>query len=542
MLTVNYVCFFNFRCKKHPSSQPPEKKRRKHSSQDDENYEDYDPNDDPNYDSDYDPNVDSDYEPNDNTNSSNIEKPCTSARDKDRDYVENINDNSDEDDKIESDYDEEDEEEETKKIFSIGKSPNPIYITKISVNAAGKRVQARQACLYCKKIVAHIQPHLLSRHADEKQVRKGYGLDNQQEATTSNKHPKHKKVMQEIPLKDKIILQGNHTHNMAVLENGGEFILSRRPKDSFNHEEYGPCPNCLDWMKRTTISKHQKQCISRQGTSSDNASKQTKGELLVESDDISGRLHEVSKLMKDEVLSIMTPDEISEVARKDECIMYLGEHVLRSNIDNESKRMYYASQRMRDSSRMLSEVRKLSGNENMTMWEALRPAFFDDFVSGALNLALPHMDDEEELQSPSYGIKIKYDLERMAGFKRRIAAKAMDKPNESQATKMKMKEEKEQASEMQYNLRPPAGRSEWTIQVTRAAHKVLKDRQDTKVKNLPKPADLQRLSEENKKGLGGLDLRVTAATWERFSTAVKYAQSTLLTFNKRRSGEIESIK
>ena len=115
----------------------------------------------------------------------------------------------------------------------------------------------------------------------------------------------------------------------------------------------GPCPKCREWMLRNSISRHQKKCLS------DNVTRFSKKNLLIQSDVMAGRLQSsTSKLLRDEVFTIMTPDSVSAVAQNDTLISMLGESWLRRNLDNKLKRKYYSSQRMRLNARLLMILRK----------------------------------------------------------------------------------------------------------------------------------------------------------------------------------------
>ena len=234
-----------------------------------------------------------------------------------------------------------------------------------------------------------------------------------------------------------------------------------------------------------------------------------------------GSLPDVSKLMKNEVISVMTIDDITDQAINDKTILALGEEVLCRNIDNETRRMYYASQRMRDASCLLFQLKELSGEPNLTMWDALRPHHFENMVQGALNLAMPKFDDEDDLKSPSYAIKIKYDLHKMAHYKRMTAMKKLD--HDSKRDDEEMRVAKHQAKELLYCLSPQPGAStgQWAVRVTRLARKVLKDRQDTSRKDLPKPSDMKNLSDFLITSLKGLTLDRDQVDWEMYNRVEK---------------------
>ena len=134
--------------------------------------------------------------------------------------------------------------------------------------------------------------------------------------------------------------------------------------------------------------------------------------LLIQSYIIAGRFtSDASKLLRDEVLTIMRSDDITEVVQSDALIFALGESWLRRNIDNKVKRKYYASQRMRLNARFLMELRKLEHQDSKlpdeaskpskAMWYFLIPSQFDNAVRAAIQVALPYMDDEEDIRAPS---------------------------------------------------------------------------------------------------------------------------------------------
>ena len=70
---------------------------------------------------------------------------------------------------------------------------------------------------------------------------------------------------------------------------------------------------------------------------------------------------------------------------------------------------------MRDSARLLINLREQTGHEDYDMSEFLEPDKFDHVVMTALTTASPGFDDEEDLKSPSTAIKLGYDIKRMVG-------------------------------------------------------------------------------------------------------------------------------
>ena len=252
--------------------------------------------------------------------------------------------------------------------------------------------------------------------------------------------------------------------------------------------------------------------------------------MNVESDFIMGKLPEVSALMQKEVLTIMTGDDITDVATSDPTIIALGEEVLRRNIDNEIKRKYYSSQRMRDAARLKLKIQEKLDKE-IEMNDALRPSMFDTCAEAALEHSMLRMDDSEDLAHPSYAIKMKYSLRKMAHYKKMNAMKKLDEDR----TDKKSEEEKQQAEEFLFFLA-----EEWSIRVNRIARKVLKERQEFITKHLPKPGDMKKLSEYIVSGLKAADYK--DGRWNNYHDIENLAQARLTQYNKRRAGEIDGLK
>ena len=164
------------------------------------------------------------------------------------------------------------------------------------------------------------------------------------------------------------------------------------------------------------------------------------------------------------------------------------------------------------------------------LWNYLRPCYFDIVAQAAINTALPSIDDEEELQSRSNAIKIKYDIQRMAQAKLSTTIKELDK-NPSNVIIVRAKQQVEDFLKLMS--------SDWSDKVTRLARKVVNDRLDTKVVHLPKSEETYRSFQvqSNDVNLSGTDV-----DWVRYRNVATLVMSHLLLYNKRRSGEIQSIK
>ena len=265
-----------------------------------------------------------------------------------------------------------------------------------------------------------------------------------------------------------------------------------------------------------------------------------KRELLFQNNLLSNKVESTaSALLRNEVFSVMTPDKVTEVAQKDRPIVALGESWLRRNIDNELKRKYYASQHMRHCAKLLLHAHKTDNQEDKPsgnseeLWEYIRPAYMDTIVQAALDTAVRNMDDEEDLKSPSNAIKIKYDLLRLTNIKIVISLREFD---QDRGNKM-WKEANEEAEGFLI-----AVKVEWSEKVTRLARKQLNERKLNKVTELPNPKDIEQLSKHLREELTADDVYEGKPFWATYRRVIQLTQTRLLTYNKRRSGELEAIQ
>ena len=278
-----------------------------------------------------------------------------------------------------------------------------VYVRKVMKSKKSSKAQRRKkkegnervynnyhSCYYCGTLRQHIDVHLKT-HMNIPEVKEIFKND---KPDTTN-----------------IRLKGDHRNNKKVLKEGvGELILSRRPTRELDVDNYGPCISCHQWLLLKKMKRHLQTCNKE-------AAKMTKGQITIQSQVEAGVLgSKPSKWMLTEVFPSMILDDVGVIAQGDQTIVNLGENWLQRTVDNKEKRRYYTSQHMRLMARLLVEVRKLDGDENSgqkPFADYLHPVHFDKVVAGALDCCIPYMDDVDELQAPSNGIKLKYDLRRM---------------------------------------------------------------------------------------------------------------------------------
>ncbi|XP_071149520.1 uncharacterized protein [Mytilus edulis] len=379
------------------------------------------------------------------------------------------------------------------------------------------------ACYFCGKIVLHINEHLKTHR-------------NQDEVKFEPDFTALRKL-------------GDDRHNRQCLKKGeGEIILARRPKDYFDITQYGPCPDCREWVLLKGLKCHNIECNKYLNLKT----KKRKKDLIIKSQILAGHIKtKPTIIMQKEVLSIMTRDEVSDIAQKDPLIMALGESWLKMNVGNKEKRKYYASARMRLCARFLNHLRSIQKSkindkdasegehshegedkseedyiENIKqkpLWDFLKPQHFGDIVVAAIKCSYPNADDNEDLLSPSNAIKLKYDINRLICSKWGFIVEKSGNGNSKEAL------------ECETILNQIT--RQWKEKVTTTARNVLNLRKYQEKKELPSPEDIRDITEFLVKELKELPL-----TSDNFHRVVSLAQARLLLYNKRRSGELEVIK
>ncbi len=282
----------------------------------------------------------------------------------------------------------------------------------------------------------------------------------------------------------RLIRKGDHANNSKSMESKrGEVIIGRRHDKQLNLSLYGPCPECLIWLRLDkTLYNHQAVCPIR--LMRGDKGRYSKGEVRIRSFVVSGRITcQPSTMLLTEVYPIMTNDLISHLAQNDNTIVALGNSWIRRNISNELRRKYYASSRMRQAARLLINVRDVTKKE-AEMRSFLVPQHFDSVVRGALLTASSDYDDDEDLNSPSTAVRLSYDIKRMVNAVWGEAIRA----NED-AVKKSCKDFLRLMS------------MEWGERVSKLATNTLQQRRHQRIKNLPLPSDLEKLQTHIKEEL-----------------------------------------
>ncbi len=400
-------------------------------------------------------------------------------------------------------------------IASIKKSTT----TKTGKEKKNNRVfDTVHACLFCERLVTNISKHLRNVHKAESRVAKIKALDPTTKDTAEEKQEKRTKSKL---LLDDLRREGDHNHNLNVMrEKRGQLILVRREAGAFIADNYTPCTACLGWFHATELRKHMKyRCSKRSGeTSNPPRSK----DLMYQSKSLM-RDTTVSKGLG-EVLSSMREDEFTKIVKSDLLIKQLGDAWFQKSRRNKLRRKNYASDRMRRAAKFLVKMQQLDP-EVSCMSDCLKPERFEIVVTavkavGADKDGCDSSDDEPE--NPSVMIKLAEDIKRMTGHKLSLGYKSYDQKMVAEAT----------AFSHVLDL-------EMSVKITKNASAVLQERRFNKKIELPQPTDVKKFSDYILAELDQLSLTVE---WDTYRRAIKLVQCRLLTYNKRRPGELENIE
>lgn len=411
------------------------------------------------------------------------------------------------------------------------KNHTSVFIRKVTTSLTtktGKKKKcsrvynSRHCCPFCKKLFLNFSQHFLGKqHEEEPEVIEIAGIK-----VLRNDSPQEKAAKEKQRKKLLTILRnrGDNEHNNNVMaKKKGEIILTRRPTEgddgSFSVEEYGPCPMCLEWLKVQVIPRHHSTCVAHDKGKIERI---TKGNLLIQSAVLCGRLqYSASDTMVKEVYPIMRDDEIGKVAKSDPLITALGNQWMRRNLGNKLMRKHYVSAAMRLSSRLLLQLRSMvTPATGISMDDYLDPKFFSDVARAALKVARQDACDEENLGAPSNAIKLSFDIKRLTNIK---LAKAIQE--EDQNARQKAKDFLELMA------------IDWSTKLERVT---LEERKHAEKKPLPLPNDIVKLSKHLTKE--ALECNLKDDSYNNFRNVVIVALACLISYNRRRPGEIQAMR
>jgi hypothetical protein len=355
------------------------------------------------------------------------------------------------------------------------------------------------------------------KHAEKKEVKELLRI-NEMNISKEEKQEKRKNVL--TLLRNK----GNHRHNIKVKNSGeGLIILARAPSGDgpFYLDTYKPCPSCFAWVMN--LAKHRTQ--TNRCVGADTKINKREAECLATVLEEVPLTSCASKELMEEVFSkFASNDKISEIITNDTLLIKFGNVVIKENYKNPLKRGKYTSDKLRLLGRLVFEMRNKSGNNDLSASDALRPS---EFMSVLNAVQVVSGIEEDSFHHPSNARKLGQHLKKLAGIKETEAIMSDD--NDQQ---IKQQEARDFLILME---------KKWPAEISVRASATIAERNFNKKTELPLPSDLKKVSDYLQNEAGKLD-SVDLKDDRNYLRAVEIIQARLLTYNKRRPGELEGTR
>lgn len=228
---------------------------------------------------------------------------------------------------------------------------------------------------------------------------------------------------------------------------------------------------------------------------------------------------EASRILQQEVLAKMNKgDPVVTLILGDPLLIELGNAHVRRNVRNPLKRGAYCSAKLRLCARVLLVLKRNKSDEGFGWSDFLVPGSYRKVVKAVLDVC---GGTEESIDTPSNALKLGHQIKEMADIKYSL-------------TLMNMKEHEGTEARIFKELVD----SNWKTDVSCLATAVMSERSWNKPVELPIPGDLLLLSTHLQKQAREINTIDNASMYRR---AVEVAEGRLLTYNKRRPGELEGI-
>ena len=370
-------------------------------------------------------------------------------------------------------------------------------------------------CPFCHCRTTNFVPHLISRHSDQDEV-----ID------IMSFGPGSKERAQKINL---LRYRGNHATNILTLKKQkGLFIPEKRTTGKWRVGDYQPCPLCHKWLTTNTFYRHRKYCVK-------NDESVPHCELIIQSEILAGKISpEASNELRKEVLSNMHSDDIGKIAKQDRLIAMIGNSAYKRCIGNPVMRKYNVSSVMRLVARLLKELRLLAQDMSLTLFQAIHPNMYDNFIKAVFAVcgeeqieeAAAPVSDCDLLKAPSNALKLSYDITKLCNMKMALAIHDEDR----------VAGEKDRKDSKRFM---DLYRSQWEVDVKKKARHVLRERKLNMTVHLPDPADIAKLASHLRAKMLAMEM---PASYDDFRRMQYLCLARLMSYNRRGPGEVQTLK
>ncbi|CAH1163346.1 unnamed protein product, partial [Phaedon cochleariae] len=384
--------------------------------------------------------------------------------------------------------------------------------------SSGKRIRDKDhSCFFCHKLLRNLARHFERAHDKEMEVAKILSM------------PKCSKRRRDAF--NALTRNGDFYHNCDVLLlQKGELVLSRRPteqeKKFLKYSDYGPCPECLGFMKKRHLWHHLKySCVCMKDKNilkSLKTSRQPAAESTSLLNGIYGQ--NLTQDFRSNILNKLRNDDISEICRKDDLILRYGAFLYEKYGSTQRELI---RQSMRQLGRLTIELTKGNTNVNKLI-DALTPEMFDAVVSATKSLCSTSTEEAKrtEFGIPSLALKIGYSIRKCIGIERGLCLRKGDlKRNDILLGFLSILD------------------LEWSVRISSNALATLQSRKLNSVDLLPITGDLIKLSKFLEFMIGETknDMK-REKSFQNWSKLASLTLSRIILFNKRRSGEAARMR
>lgn len=216
-------------------------------------------------------------------------------------------------------------------------------VVKAYNNKAGNRIyNKRHYCLYCSKPFAKMARHLERSHASVEEVAS---------ALSFPKGSKERKYQL-----DYIRNRGNYAHNVTVMESGsGELVPFKRPTMNRQSKDVMHCAYCQGLFMRWVLWKHIRNCRFKPQSVQPQPGRNRIQSMCAYTGPVPSNM--TKQLL--EIISVMTPDPVTDIIKNDKVITEIGQHLLNKGGLSDSNKQY-VKDKMRELARLVYSARRVT--------------------------------------------------------------------------------------------------------------------------------------------------------------------------------------
>lgn len=351
-------------------------------------------------------------------------------------------------------------------------------------------------------------------------------------------HPKHPEVVTILETKEKskqrsqllrnFICKGNQRKNASNIRAGkGTLVTKRRPvvdKKPVSADAYAPCPFCFNWLKKTYLYRHKKNCpVLKKNDESTKNTVEALRHIRSQAAFLVPCSQDVDEGLRRNVLELMKDDNALSVIKNDEAILEYGRKMydMTGNVNESASTRHYIGQKMREMARFLMAGRKVTGSDHRTLLSFLKPSATPSVIQTLKNIG-EYNEEEQVFKTPTAVTKIAQGIRKIV-----VTYKAIALENGDEVMKNQL-----EAFVITFNNRIEP--------LTRASHRTLQNRKYNKPLRIPFAEDIRALNIFLQGEIQQL-LQIALPEPEHLRSLQKSTLCLIFVFNRRRTAEVGRI-